>query len=91
MKVLCVADKRMDDVFPHMKEAAKRFGSGTEVFGEEFDDPSYEKITEYFATVEKNGPEGQKVPEFLKNYADAEVAITFFSPFGKGAFDQMKD
>jgi D-3-phosphoglycerate dehydrogenase len=80
----------MNDVFPFMKEAAKRFGKDTEVFGEEFDDPSYKVATEYFATVEKNGPDGQMVPEFLDKYGDAEVVISFFSPFGTGAFDKLK-
>ena len=90
MKVLCVADKRMNAVFPYMKEAAKRFGEDTEIFGEEFDDPSFKVATEFFATVEKNGPEGQKVPDFLKKYEDVDVVISFYSPFGKGAFDHLK-
>ena len=90
MNVLCVADKRMNGVYPHMKEAAKRFGQSTTISGEEFDDPSFEVLTDYFATVEKNGPEGQKAPEFLDKYQDAEVVISFFSPFNKEAFDQLK-
>lgn len=90
MKVLCVADKRMNEIFPHMKKAAERFGSRVEIFGEEFDDPSYEILTEYFATVEKNGPEGQNIPEFLGQYADVEIVLSFFSPFGKGSFEKLK-
>lgn len=89
MKVLCVADKRMNEIFPHMQAAAKRFGPGTIVCGEQYDDPSFEILTEYFATVEKNGPEGRVVPEFLADYPDAEILITFYSPFGVKALDLL--
>lgn len=89
MKVLCIAVERMNEIYPHMLTAAERFGSGTVICGEQYDDPSYKMITEFFATVEKNGPEGQKESAFLKDHADAEVLITFYSPLGRKEMETL--
>lgn len=90
MNILCVAEKRNPDIYPYMIEAAQKMGSNCVVSGEFFDDPQYENITEYFMTVEKNGPEGQILPPYLKDHEDTEILITQFSPVHRGSMEQMK-
>lgn len=90
MKVLCIADKSLNIILPHMIEAAKRFGSDTEIFSEEFEPKGYSIATEYFAEVERNGPEGQILPDFLNNYRDADIILSFFSPFSAEAFNKLE-
>jgi hypothetical protein len=58
MKVLCITQKRMNEALPCMKIAAKKLGETIEIYGEEYDNPEYIQLTEYFVMVEKNGPEG---------------------------------
>ena len=91
MKLLCIIEKRI----PPLREPIMRFArqfKGVEIVESLWDDPRDVDFTAVIRRIQKNGPDGEPIPQGFFDHKDAELLAGSFCPFsasGMDAFDNL--